>query len=206
MYVQVELQVLLKPVDQFPESKDTILRGDLLRSVPFVTVWHWRIKMLNFAAQANSLRIHLGGVPTTTKNILGNLPDLSYLWKKFSKNKHVTFFLKKYRFSFIWQSISSPNHIIISRHRHFNIFYQNPGAKNNLRIIFCISHCNIFPEKKCGFSLIWQSISSPNHIIISRHHHFKIFYQNPGAKNNLRRIFFSRTGEKCKLLQCDAWM
>ena len=100
------------------------------------SVWHWRIKMLNFAAQANSLRIHLGGVPTTTKNILGNLPDLSHLWKKFSKNKHVTFFLKKYRFSFIWQSISSPNHIIISRHRHFNIFYQNPGAKNNLKRFF----------------------------------------------------------------------
>ena len=57
---------------------------------PFITVWHWKIKMVILAAQANSLMIHLGRVPTTTKNLLGHLPDLSYLWKKFSRNKNVT--------------------------------------------------------------------------------------------------------------------
>ena len=66
------------------------IRGDLLKSIPFVTAWHWKIKMLILAAQANSLMIHLGRVPTTTKNLLGHLPDLSYLWKKFSRNKNVT--------------------------------------------------------------------------------------------------------------------
>ena len=120
----------------------------------------------------------------------------SQIYHTFERNCHtVTFFLKKYRFLLIWQSISSPNHIIISRHRHFNIFYQNPGAKTTWDIFFCMSHCNIFPEKKYRFSLIWQSISSPNHIIISQHRHFDIFYQNPGAKNNLRHIFFTHRWE-----------
>ena len=35
--------------------------------------------MVILAAQANSLMIHLGRVPKTTKNVLGHLPDLSHL-------------------------------------------------------------------------------------------------------------------------------
>ena len=50
--------------------------GDLLRNVPFVTVWHWQIKILILASKANSLITCSVCVPTTTKNILGHLPDL----------------------------------------------------------------------------------------------------------------------------------
>ena len=54
-----------------------ISRGDLLRSVPCVTVWHKKIKIYTLSAGEKSIQIHLVYVPMIMKNIRGHLPELS---------------------------------------------------------------------------------------------------------------------------------
>ena len=51
--------------------------GDLLRSVPCVTVWHQKIISQILWVRKNSIKVHLLYVPLITKNILGHLPDLT---------------------------------------------------------------------------------------------------------------------------------
>ena len=53
--------------------------GDLLRSVPCITVWHQRNKSQILWAREKSIRIHISYWPLIIKIILGHLPDL--IWK-----------------------------------------------------------------------------------------------------------------------------
>ena len=51
-------------------------RGDLLRSVPCVTVWHQNIISWIPCARENSIKVYFLYVPRIIKNIRGHLPDL----------------------------------------------------------------------------------------------------------------------------------
>ena len=59
--------------------------GDLLRSVPCVTVWHWKIKSKILCAREKMIKVHLVYVPRMMKNIMGHLPDLWYNYKTLLK-------------------------------------------------------------------------------------------------------------------------
>ena len=63
-------------------EKNTTLElygGDLLRSVPCVTVWHQKIRFYTVSAREKSLKTYIVYVPMITKNYRGHLPGLSYL-------------------------------------------------------------------------------------------------------------------------------
>ena len=60
-------------------------RGDLLRSVPCVTVWHWKIKSKILWTREKMIKVHLVYVPRMMKNIMGHLPDLWYNYKTLLK-------------------------------------------------------------------------------------------------------------------------
>ena len=54
-------------------------RGDLLRSVPFRTVWHQKLCFWSLKGGAKSLKLWLVNGQTITKNMPCHLPDLIYL-------------------------------------------------------------------------------------------------------------------------------
>ena len=56
-------------------------RGDLLRFVPCVTVWHQKIKINILWAREKMKKVHLVYVSRMTKNYVGHLPDLWYLYE-----------------------------------------------------------------------------------------------------------------------------
>ena len=57
--------------------------GDLLRSVPCVTVWHQKIISWIPCARENSIKVYFLYVPRIIKNIRGHLPDLIRKNEKF---------------------------------------------------------------------------------------------------------------------------
>ena len=57
-----------------PNAPISDKRGDLLRSVPFRTVWHWKMCFCFIKARAKSLKLWLVYVKTITKNMPCHLP------------------------------------------------------------------------------------------------------------------------------------
>ena len=77
-------------------------RGDLLRSVPCVTVWHKKIKSKTLWTGEKSIKVHLVYVPMNIKNIRGHLPDLSY------KDTEVVYYGVCHTVTFSWKQSQKP--------------------------------------------------------------------------------------------------
>ena len=61
--------------------------GYLLRSVPCVTVWHWKIKSKILWAREKRIKFHQVYVPRMMKNIRGHLPGLLMNFGDFLKQR-----------------------------------------------------------------------------------------------------------------------
>ena len=72
-------------VSRLPKTIQSHCWGDLLRSVPCVTVWHWKIKSKILWTREKMIKVHLVYVPRMMKNIMGHLPDLWYNYKTLLK-------------------------------------------------------------------------------------------------------------------------
>ena len=115
--------------------------GDILRSVPCVTVWHQKIKFYTVSAGEKSLKTYLVYVPMITKNCRGHLPDRSYLDTRIV---HVT----QWRF---WENISKniswTKKIHISTYKmHFRVVVAVNLKVLHFAIVISMSHSDFFSK------------------------------------------------------------